>query len=369
MKVSVILPSLNPDEKLMQVVYGLINEGFNDIIIVNDGSNQEHINPFLEAEALDECTVLTHDENKGKGRALKTAFTYFLNNRKDYDGVVTVDGDNQHRPEDIKNCCKQMMLNPHCVILGARDFSQDNVPARSRFGNNVTSFIFKTAVGLKISDTQTGLRVIPREYIENFIAVRGERFEYETNMLLEMKTYNIPFKEEKIKTVYIEENKTSHFNPLKDSFKIYSLIFKFLLSSVFSTVLDLVLFTVLNTLVFSPLGAVARKALSVALARIASSLCNFTLNRTKVFKNSGNLKQTFIKYYILCGIQMLVSIGLLNFVTNILNTNKFFDTVVFACINVILYFISFQIQREWVFKNKAKQGEKHVSRISQEQSN
>ena len=78
MRISVILPSLNPDEKLMLVVNGLIAEGFDDIIIVNDGSDEEHMVPFREAEKLSQVTILTHEVNKGKGRALKTAFDFCI---------------------------------------------------------------------------------------------------------------------------------------------------------------------------------------------------------------------------------------------------------------------------------------------------
>lgn len=110
MKVSVIIPSLNPDNKLVAVVDALLEEGFKDIIIVNDGSDEEHMAPFKEVAAHSECTILTHEVNKGKGRGLKTAFEFCLENRKDIDGVVTVDGDNQHRAKDIKNAVKLWLV-------------------------------------------------------------------------------------------------------------------------------------------------------------------------------------------------------------------------------------------------------------------
>ena len=66
--VSVIIPSLNPDQKLIQVVEGLIQVGFNDIILVNDGSDQAHMQPFQTVARYSQCTILTHEQNKGKGR-------------------------------------------------------------------------------------------------------------------------------------------------------------------------------------------------------------------------------------------------------------------------------------------------------------
>ena len=106
MKISVIIPSLNPDDKLVSVVDSLVKKGFEDIIIVNDGSDSAHLWPFEKVGSYSQCTILTHEVNKGKGRGLKTAFEYCLKNRQGYDGVVTVDGDNQHRADDIYNCCE-----------------------------------------------------------------------------------------------------------------------------------------------------------------------------------------------------------------------------------------------------------------------
>ena len=98
-RISVVLPSLDPDEKLVAVVDGLLQYGFTDIILVNDGSKAENLHYFTDLAAQHpEITLLHHEVNKGKGAALKNAFRYFLENRPDGLGVVTVDGDNQHRP-------------------------------------------------------------------------------------------------------------------------------------------------------------------------------------------------------------------------------------------------------------------------------
>lgn len=359
MNVSIILPSLNPDEKLMKVVNGLVDQGFDDIIIVNDGSNAEHINPFKEAGMLSQCTILTHEVNKGKGRALKTAFEYFLTNRKGKAGIITVDGDNQHRPDDIYHCSEEMLANPHTIILGSRDFSQYDVPKKSRYGNRITSFVFKAAVGLKITDTQTGLRAIPTEFLKDFLNVDGERFEYETNMLLEMKTQSIAFKEVKISTVYIEENKTSHFNPVKDSFRIYSLILKFLFTSILSSMVDLIVFALLLWSLGKHFDK--RQLIFVATfgARLMSSLVNYTLNHKKVFKSQESMGKTILRYYILCVIQATVSFGSVYFISKALHTKNVYVTLIKIFVDTILYFISFQIQREWVFKKNSKAEGQH----------
>lgn len=215
-KVTIVLPSLNPDDKLNKVVDGLLEAGFKDIVLVNDGSDEAHLEPFRQAGLHKEVTLLVHEVNKGKGRALKTAFSYVVNNRKDSAGVITVDGDNQHTVRDIKACACKMLECKDKVILGCRDFSQDNVPWKSRVGNVSTSLVFRIFCGIKITDTQTGLRAIPYKYLPLMCEVEGERFEYETQMLFAIKRNHIGMEEVRIETVYLDDNASTHFHPIKD---------------------------------------------------------------------------------------------------------------------------------------------------------
>ena len=263
-KISVVLPSLDPDEKLNAVIDGLLEYGFSNIILVNDGSKQENLHYFTDAAAAHpEIHLLHHEVNRGKGAALKTAFRWFLDNCPEGAGVVTVDGDNQHHPEDTRACCEKMLETGHC-ILGCRDFTLDHVPNRSRFGNHTTSLVFKTFVGMTISDTQTGLRALPREAVEELVDVAGDRFEYETNMLLAFKEKAIPFEENKIRTVYIEENKSSHFRTFVDSWRIYKLIlahfFRYTVNSIVCAAVDTGLFTLFTALLKKTLEGFALTA-------------------------------------------------------------------------------------------------------------
>ena len=120
--ITVILPSLDPDEKLPAVIEGLLEVGFRDILLVNDGSKPENLHYFTDAAAAHpEVTLLHHAVNRGKGAALKTAINYFLIHRPAGAGVVTVDGDGQHHKLDILACAEAMMENGE-VTLGVRDF-------------------------------------------------------------------------------------------------------------------------------------------------------------------------------------------------------------------------------------------------------
>ena len=355
-KISVVLPSLDPDEKLIAVVDGLLEYGFSDIILVNDGSKAENLHYFTDLAAQHpEITLLHHEVNKGKGAALKNAFRYFLANRPDGFGVVTVDGDNQHHPEDTRNCCDHMMKTGH-TVLGCRDFNQADVPARSSFGNKTTSMIFKIFVGMTISDTQTGLRAIPRAVLEELVEVYGDRFEYETNMLLAFKTKAIPFDEVKIRTVYIEENKSSHFRVIHDSWRIYKLIlahfFRYTLSSLASAVVDTGAFAFLSWALQGMLSGFALTAAAGVIARVISSLLNFFMNQKLVFQTKVDTKKAMLRYYMLALPQMAAQVLLTQGVYvlfGIPDNAGALRTVLYAVVMTVLYFASYMIQQRWVF--------------------
>ena len=191
MNVTAIIPAYNPDKKFHVVIDGLVQAGFKHIIVVNDGTALEYIKLFEKVEENKNCVLLTHKVNKGKGRALKTAFEYYLKNFSEDIGVVTLDADNQHKVEDVITCAKELKKHSDSLIIGTRNFNLETVPKRSALGNKITSFAFKNLCGVDISDTQSGLRGIPKEFVKSLINVKGERFEFETNMLLETKLLKI----------------------------------------------------------------------------------------------------------------------------------------------------------------------------------
>jgi len=356
-KISVVLPSLDPDEKLHRVINGLLEHGFTDIILVNDGSKEENLHYFLEeAEAHPEIHLLHHEVNRGKGAALKTAFTWFLENRPDGLGVVTVDGDDQHHPADTRNCTEHMLESGH-LTLGCRDFTLDHVPARSRFGNHTTSLVFKIFCGMTISDTQTGLRAIPRKDLIILNQVYGDRFEYETNMLLALKENGIPFDEVKIRTVYIEENKSSHFRAIRDSWRIYKLIlahfFRYTISSIVSFVVDAGLMGLLTFLLKGLLTLIpALDFLPTLIARVVSSLLNFFMNKTLVFRAKTDTRKAMIRYYLLA-IPQLIAQSLLEMaffgIFSIGPERAGLRTLIHIVVMTVLFIISFTVQQRWVF--------------------
>lgn len=353
MKAVVVLPSFNPDEKMVYTIKGLLKEGFEDIVVVDDGSCAECEKFFEEIKCLDGVEILTHEVNRGKGRAMKTAFAHIAESRHDISGVVTVDGDGQHLPKDIKRCIALMEQEKDKVILGVRDFSGSKIPFRSRFGNNLTRVVFRLACGIQISDTQTGLRAIPAQYLQFAAGIEGERYEYETNQLLCMKRHDIAMKELVIETVYIDNNDSSHFHPIRDSLKIYEVIFRFIISSLGSFFVDILLFTVINLLLAEMyMEPGLRLFIATAGARVISSFVNYTMNKKMVFKSEESITDSLPRYYLLCICQTILSYGFVWLAADFMLHLKgsLLETLIKLVTDLGLFLVSFRIQQKWVFK-------------------
>lgn len=351
-EIPVIIPAYEPDEKLITLLHALQKTGIRHVVVVDDGSGEQYEPLFAQAQTVENCTVLHHAVNLGKGRALKTAFNHCLRAYGDAAGCVTADADGQHTPADILACARGLCDYPETLILGCRDFDASSVPARSSFGNKCTRKVFRYLLGLNVSDTQTGLRAIPAFFMKELMQVKGERFEYETNMLIETKNLGIPIREVPVETVYIEENRTSHFNPIKDSVRIYLVFGKFLFSSLSSSVLDLLLFHMF-CMMFAPFGEAVRGipyiVAATVCARVISAVYNFLLNYRVVFKSKENLAVTAGKYCLLAVCQMFCSAFLVNALYGVIGGA---EVLVKMPVDIFLFFVSFTIQREFVYRRR-----------------
>lgn len=335
--VVLLIPAYKPDHRLPELVDLLIERGFEQIVVVDDGGGAGHRAIFDGLE--DRCHVIRHAVNLGKGRALKSGLNHCLNAFGDRIGVVTLDADGQHAPDDVVRVAERLVEAGERLVLGNRTFEGD-VPLRSRFGNELTRMIFRFMVGMSLTDTQSGLRGIPMGHVHRLIPLAGERYEYETNMLLELHRHRVELVEEPIRTIYIDDNAASHFNPILDSFAIYFVLLRFVFSSVASALLDTLLFY----LVFrSGVGV----GVSVVVARAVSSLINFGLNKRFVFQSSRPVPVAVLMYYVLVAVVGVLSYGAIRLLHDgvgipVLAAKILSDTLLFA--------LSFLTQRDVIFK-------------------
>ncbi|MBE6606822.1 MAG: glycosyltransferase [Ruminococcaceae bacterium] len=355
LNVTIVIPTLNPSEKIFDVVSSCHDSGFERIIVINDGSRDDCA-PIFDSLASDHgCEVLTHEVNRGKGRALKTAMQYFLGDPKGNIGIVTLDDDGQHTTADTVKVAEALIQEPDKLVLGVRDFSLKNVPPKSKWGNRITALFMKLLCGVSVSDTQTGLRAIPLSAIPAFIEVDGERFEYETCMLLETSRSNIGIKEVKIETVYIENNSGTHFHPLRDSFMIYKQLFAFAGSAIASFSIDNGLFWLFTHILPIPSKEILVPVCTY-LARLFSSVFNFFTNKKLVFSSDDSTISTAIRYYTLCIVQTGISALLTIVLSDILSISEgILLTMCKFISDCILAFFSYRIQRGWVFSKSKKQ--------------
>lgn len=366
-KIVLLIPSLDPNEKLIRTVKGMISVGFSNILLVNDGSKKENIWPFEQLSILPEVTIIGYEDNHGKGYALKYGFKYIIEHFPDAVGVLTADGDGQHLPEDCK-AVAEAMIKKDQNIFGCRNFKDPSVPKRNKAGNTISIFAYNFLCGIKLSDTQTGLRAIPFRYLKDYIEVEGNRFEYETNVLLYMRTNNIPFSEVSINTVYEDDsNAGSHFKVVSDSVKIYKpllkyggpRLLKFICGSLLSTLIDLGLFTLFTWLlskIFEKksepefLAIIGSVFIAGFIARVLSSLFNYSFNRNAVFRDKKSAKHTILKYYALAVFIFGASTLAVSGISFIFGTEGIARTIVKFFVDAVLFIISYKVQRDWVFK-------------------
>ena len=350
-KICVVIPAYKPSKILLTYIEQLHETGFEDIIVVDDGSGEAYREIFRDV-AL-KAILLLHEVNRGKGAALKTAYSWIRNNLPHIEGIITADSDGQHKAEDCKKLGESLCSGRDALYLGTRDFNLPNIPPKSRMGNKITSLTFKLLYGEYLPDTQTGLRAFKASRIPFMEGIKGDRYEYEMNVLIACARASIPFCTVPIETVYENNNEGSHFNPLLDSWRIYRVIFtnffKFMASSVISMLVDQGLFNILNLLLFANGKAkLARFILiSTIIARIISSLLNYMMNRKYVFSDAESRQHhSFYRYYLLCTGIMLASAG----GTWCLSRVGLSSTIAKLVTDTVLYFASYRLQQQWVFK-------------------
>jgi glycosyltransferase involved in cell wall biosynthesis len=334
----ILIPAYKPDEKLISLIRQLLAMNMTNLVVVDDGGGETFAPLFAQARALG-CKVVRHVVNMGKGRALKTGLNYCLEHDLAGLGVITADADGQHTPADIARIAEAMAARPEALVLGVREFT-GKVPLRSQLGNKITRLIFASINGEDIRDTQTGLRGLPLKWLPLFLSLAGERYEFEMNMLLAIRPNEIPVEQVPIETIYLDDNKASHYNPLIDSLRIYKLFLKFIISSLVAAGLDFFFFFLMTLLVPGQVLA------SVIVARIGSSFINYNMNRHLVFKRKSSSLHSLGRYYALAVVIMLGSYGLIKLFHGVLGINLYVAKLMG---DVLLYAVSFIIQREFVY--------------------
>lgn len=348
MKNWIVIPALEPGDGLCAYIRELQQRICASVLVVDDGSGDASRHIFDRIGEMKGCAVLRHGHNRGKGRALKTAFAYVEEHAGQESRIVCVDCDGQHAPEDVEYLLGLAAVEPGTLILGARDFSEEGVPFRSLFGNRAVSFLFWLVCGKWFRDTQTGLRAFDGSLLELMREIPGERFEYETQMLVSCAKNGVPIIDRPIRTIYEDGNAGSHFRPFRDSVSVlralFSELIRFASSSLVCAALDVLLFwSVLEALTAGAGDGGFRKiAAATGTARIVSAGLNYVLNRSYVFHSD---QKALSRYLVLCAALAAASAAFVSALSCFVPVTPVWK--VFC--DTVLFFVSYRIQKIWVF--------------------
>ena len=358
-----LIPSLEPDDRLPAYVRRLLDKGFQHVVIVDDGSSAAYQPIFAELDAMDGVSVTQHELNRGKGCALKTGYAYIQAHFPAASGVITADADGQHTVEDCWHLAKVLTEGKRALYLGSRNFNLDHVPPKSRHGNKITSAVFRLLYGVYLPDTQTGLRAFRMADLPFMLDVPGERFEYEMQVLIACARAKLPMIPIEIETVYENENAGTHFHPIRDSYRIYKVIlgnfFLYAGSSIICFLVDNGVANLLRFALLPLLGLRGDTAIQVSgyLARLVSSPLNFVLNRNFVFKFKQDTGKTALKYALLCIVTITVSnlgVSLLDHLHVFIGGFAFIPKIL---MDTLLYLVNYRIQNKWIFAKSAENQE------------
>ena len=214
-RICALIPTYNNAGTILDVVRR-VHQQMRDIIVVDDGCTDDTL---ARLATLDfPVTVVSHPRNKGKGAALATGFRKAI--QMGFDHALTIDADGQHYPEDIPLMLSALDVHPNALIVGSRQFTDENMSGKSKFANRFSNFWFRLQTTINLPDTQTGMRIYPlhRLYGLNLLT---SRYEAELELLVFAAWRNVPLVPVPIRVYYPpKEQRVSHFRPAYDFTRI-----------------------------------------------------------------------------------------------------------------------------------------------------
>jgi glycosyltransferase involved in cell wall biosynthesis len=343
MNTPILIPAFQPGSQLIALVDRLVERRALAIVIVDNGNGPESQPVFERCAAHSEVRILRREINAGKGAALKTGINYILNSFPDSPGLVMADADGQHDPDDILRIARALEQNPDCLVLGCRHFDR-RVPLRSRLGNLTTRALAGVILGRRVQDSQCGLRGIPSKLLPYLPGFKSNGYEFELDMLIASKHLGISIVERSIQTIYEPGNPTSHFDPIRDSMRIYFVLFRYSLLSLLTAALDILVFA------FAYHAGAGLLAAQV-MGRATAILFNYPAARKAVFLSHQRHRVLFPPYILLVVASGAVSYGLIYLLSRL-----FTMEVILAKLMVesLLFITNFGLQRDFVFTSRGK---------------
>jgi glycosyltransferase involved in cell wall biosynthesis len=223
-KIFVVIPAFNEEAVIRDVIHGIKRKGYDNIIVVDDGSND---NTYESVKEIEGISTLRHKINRGKGAATKTGIETAKMLKADI--IVTMDGDGQHDPNDINKLINPIIYNNIDVVLGTRMANPKGMPIKKRIANYLGNLFTWCLYGLRVSDSQSGFRAYSKSAV-NMINTKADQYEYDSEIISEINIHKLKYKEIPIKVRYSEysmnkADKQGFINGIKTLYKmIWNLI-------------------------------------------------------------------------------------------------------------------------------------------------
>ena len=234
----VLIPAYKPDEQLIRLTRSLSENGLS-MLVVDDGSGEDYAEVFARCieQKPQQVKVYHSPENEGKGCALKHGMRVLREWYPDCTGFITADADGQHKVEDILKV-REALENGSKMVLTIRSL-KGKIPTTSRMGNWLSRIVYTIATGHYFPDNQSGLRGFTIEQSSWLVRVAGDKYDYELNLLYYADKQHIKIDTVPIETIYIDGNKSTHFDPLHDTLRIYRSLFASARASLISSALGM----------------------------------------------------------------------------------------------------------------------------------
>jgi cyclopropane fatty-acyl-phospholipid synthase-like methyltransferase/glycosyltransferase involved in cell wall biosynthesis len=336
--VGVLIPVFRPKEEMAGFVLALIDSGLSRVVIVDDGSDPQHLDLLQRLKEIPSVTVLRHLVHLGRGAAIRTGINYFGVEQPSCRGIVLVDTDRECPMEDVLKVARTFLDHPNSLVLGVYADGKGRT-LKSKLQRRAVRSAYRFMVRRRIGDHPTGLRGIPSRFFPFLLTLSSNGYEYEMDMLVELSLRGVSFVEVPISFTDKRIDQKAGFRPVVDSLRNVFVFLRFILASLTTAGIDLAVFSFSYYLSRNIL-------LSVFLARIVAGVFNYTVCRTLVFRSRKSIVKSLVEYAFLVSTMAMISYSVLTAAVIVLGANVYFAKIL---IEAILFAANFAIQQSVIF--------------------
>ena len=355
----IVIPALNPPSSFVSYIGELKNEGFEKIVVVNDGSRTDKLPVFFKIKRLG-ATVIDHALNMGQGAALRTGFQYSLDHfQRQADGVITLNADRQITAGDVRKVASSLhndqAMGTFALVVGARDLAGKNVTDYDYNMGGVMKLLYHMLMGVRLNDPLSGVLGIPDLRVAQCLEVKGDGYAYVTSLTMSFE--KIGFLQVPVGYANYEEGVEPAFSKVADTIRILYTIFKkfifYSITSVGASILDVILFGIFTSVTFrgNPLAIFY----STICARVISASVNYLMTKHFVFHFKSDSAQETTKsagaFFLLTAMQCICSALTVSAVKALLGGSAVGIKVL---VDTTLFFVSYKIQHKYIFKDDKK---------------